>query len=41
MSVQTDMLKVVAGGQPLTRKRESLWADGAAVAAQPGGGDGR
>ncbi len=27
MSVQTDMLKVGAGGQPLTRKRESLWAD--------------
>jgi len=27
MSVQTDMLRVGAGGQPLTRKRESLWAD--------------
>jgi oligopeptide transport system permease protein len=27
MSVQTEMLKVGAGGQPLTRKRESLWAD--------------
>jgi oligopeptide transport system permease protein len=27
MSVQTEMLRVGAGGQPLTRKRESLWGD--------------
>jgi oligopeptide transport system permease protein len=27
MSVQTEMLRVGTGGQPLTRKRESLWAD--------------